>query len=96
MATVRYKASARADVEAAAVWYESQGPGLGTQFLRSVADAAERVAHEPELYAMLRPPVRRAVMRRFPYALFYLFEAGEVVVLACMHHRRAPRRWPVV
>jgi hypothetical protein len=50
----------------------------------------------------LRPQVedevRRIVLNRFPYLLFYLFEResdfAEVVVLAFTHERRSADRWP--
>jgi len=32
-------------------------------------------------------------MSRFPYSLFYLLDAGEVVVLAVEHQARHPERW---
>lgn len=94
IAKVRFKAAARADIEAASAWYEAQGTGLGAEFLRSVSSAAARISREPELYAHVRGPIRRAVLTRFPYALFYLAEGSQIVVLACLHHRRDPQRWP--
>jgi hypothetical protein len=46
----------------------------------------------------VRGEVRRIVLTRFPYLLFYLFEresdSAEVVVLAFTHERRSPDRWP--
>lgn len=92
--TVRFKPPARADIEAASAWYEARGTGLGAEFLRSVSSTSARISREPEMYVQIRGPIRRAVLARFPYALFYLVEGRQVVVLACLHHRRAPQRWP--
>ena len=36
---------------------------------------------------------RRALVRRFPYAIYFRPVSDEVVVLAVMHGRRLPRRW---
>jgi toxin ParE1/3/4 len=46
------------------------------------------------MHPEVRPGVRRALLRRFPYGVF--FAAGDVAitVLAVLHHRRSPRRWP--
>jgi toxin ParE1/3/4 len=38
--------------------------------------------------------VRRALARRFPYAVFYLVERDRVVVLAVLHQAVDPARWP--
>lgn len=35
--------------------------------------------------------MRRAVLRRFPYSLFYVIEGNEVIVLACMYQHQKPR-----
>jgi len=47
----------------------------------------------PERYPLVRGTVRRALLRRFPYAVFFVATADFVSVLACMHARRDPRRW---
>jgi plasmid stabilization system protein ParE len=91
---VSFSAAAQADIELAHAWYEAQGTGLGADFLRRVKLVEARLGAEPRLYAVVRPPLRRATLSRFPYALFYLIEVERVVVLACLHHRRDPRIWP--
>ena len=65
---VRYKAAARADIRQAVVWYEAQATGLGAEFMRSVALVEAQLSREPALYAPVRGPIRRAVLRKFPYA----------------------------
>jgi plasmid stabilization system protein ParE len=37
--------------------------------------------------------MRRALVRRFPYAIFYKIEAAEIVVYAIFHGARDPRAW---
>ncbi|MCA9757994.1 MAG: type II toxin-antitoxin system RelE/ParE family toxin [Candidatus Eisenbacteria bacterium] len=36
---------------------------------------------------------RRAVVRNFPYAIFYRVLDAEIVILAVMRGRRDPSRW---
>jgi hypothetical protein len=47
----------------------------------------------PERYPVVRGEARRALLRRFPYAVFFVATPDLVSVLACMHARRDPRRW---
>jgi plasmid stabilization system protein ParE len=37
--------------------------------------------------------MRRALVRRFPYAIYFRAAPDEIVVLAVIHGRRHPRHW---
>jgi toxin ParE1/3/4 len=84
---------AEADLAEAFAYYEAQLPGLGHEFIATVEQQLERVVENPEQYQVLHRGVRRAVMRRFPYAVFYLAEGEAVVVLAIEHQARDPEHW---
>lgn len=84
---------AEADLDVAFTWYEGQRPGLGSEFLAEVAYTFAQVEESPERYPIIRGMTRRALVRRFPYAVFYVLEPDLVAVTAVMHGRRDPRRW---
>jgi plasmid stabilization system protein ParE len=86
-------AAAEADIQDAFAWYDRRGSRLGQEFLSAVVSAAALIDQSPQLYAPVYRDVRRARLRRFPYALFYRVVDDVVVVFACMHLRRNPRRW---
>jgi len=85
--------AAEQDVTAAALWYERQSPGLGRQFLDAVASALTRIASNPEQFPIVYRDKRRALLKRFPYGLFFWVEATTVVVVGCFHGRRNPTAW---
>lgn len=93
---VWFTAPAQAEISDAFHWYEQQSYGLGGEFLRCVAAAEERLTRHPDVYPASRGRFRRIFLRRFPYALHFeiLSESNAVSVLACLHHRRHPARWP--
>ena len=91
--TVRLRPEAEADVSDAARWYESQRSGLGSVFLDEVLRTLSSISEYPDLYPRISGDVRRALIRRFPFGVFYVVDESEVVVLAVMHGRRAPARW---
>jgi toxin ParE1/3/4 len=91
---VRFKLAAEHDVVTAADWYDRQRSGLGAEFLTTLAEAVSRISMSPESTPLVRSRIRRLALRTFPYLLFYVFEAEEVVVLACMHASRDPNTWP--
>ena len=93
MKPVLIRPAAAADVEDAFAWYERQRPGLGVDFRLELQAALDRVAEKPELYQMIRRDTRRALLRRFPYGVFYRVYPEAIVVVAVMHGRRDPRRW---
>jgi plasmid stabilization system protein ParE len=84
---------AEADLAEAFDYYEAQPSGLGHEFVAAVEQQPERVVENPTFYQVMHRGVRRAVMRRFAYGVFYLFEGGAVVVLAVEHQARDPEHW---
>lgn len=87
--------AAAADMDDAFLWYERQRQGLGAEFLRSVDSALAAILSNPRLHPVIHRNARRALLRRFPYGIYYRVYPDSVVIVACMHGRRDPRRWRV-
>jgi plasmid stabilization system protein ParE len=81
------------DVEATFDWYEREQAGLGREFLADLRATYDRVADSPLAYQDLRSGIRRALVRRFPYAVYFAVESDVVVVLAVLHVSRDPAEW---
>lgn len=95
MTTYRLVAEPRADLDIAAAfeWYEREQAGLGQEFLTELRATYDRVADAPLQYQHLRSGIRRALLRRFPYAVYFAVEGDVVVVLAVLHASRDPAEW---
>ena len=92
---VIFEPAAQAEIAETFDWYEQKSYGLGGDFLRMIAAAEELLMRNPEAFPLTRGRFRRILLRRFPYALhFELLSDQRVSVLACLHHRRNPARWP--
>jgi plasmid stabilization system protein ParE len=87
------RAAARAEFDEAFDWYETQQPGLGVTFASRIHEAFDRISAGPALYPVVFGDVRRAVVRRFPYAIFFRVRPQRIVVLAVFHGSRDPRIW---
>jgi len=85
--------AAAADIEDAFVWYQEQRAGLGSDFLRTVDDALTAIQRAPYLHPVIHRDTRRALLRRFPYGIYYRVYPDLIVLVACMHGRRNPKRW---
>jgi toxin ParE1/3/4 len=91
---IRVRPQVEGEIVEAMAWYEQRSRGLGVAFYRTYLEVLTRIADTPELYSRVRSDVRRVILHRFPYAVFYLFDGNEVVVLSCLHEKRSPERWP--
>ena len=81
------------DVEATFRWYEHELAGLGLEFLGELRSTYDRIVQGPLKYQDLRSGIRRALLRRFPYAVYFSVEADVIVVLAVLHVHRDPAEW---
>src|SRR5689334_12350584 len=82
------------DIQSGFEWYESQRPGLGDEFLAAVREKLEAIRSFPESSPVIYRDVRRTVVSRFPYLVFYVVRPTQVSVLAVLHHARNPAAWP--
>jgi len=82
------------DLAGAYLWYEEQRVGLGEEFLGAVDASFDAIEHFPEMFARVHGEVRRAMVSRFPYAVFYRVEAKQIVVVTVLHTARDPKLWP--
>lgn len=90
---VHVRAEAEADLTQAFDWYERQRTGLGHEFLDQVRQAFRQIAASPTHHPFAHLHVRRALLRRFPYKVFYFVEAGSVTVIGVVHAKRDPAVW---
>jgi len=91
--TVRFRPEAMAELFEAVDWYESRALGLGTEFLRSLDASLAAIQRHPLAYPIVFGRLRRAVLRRFPYSVIYDLSGDEILIVACIHGRRDPKRW---
>ena len=84
---------AEQDLAEAYAWYEDQRAGLGEEFLGCVDASIEAILRTPEMYTVIHESYRRALVRRFPYTVFYEFENDTVTVYCVFHSSRDPEKW---
>ena len=82
-----------AEIQAAFDWYELEETGLGQLLLAELRDAYDRILDHPFGYLELRSGIRRALTRRFPYAVYFSVEEKSIIVVAVLHIARDPAEW---
>ncbi len=87
--------SSRAEFEItdAIKWYENVEKGLGLSFLNNLDKAIIAVMNNPEMYPVVFKKIRRILIKKFPYSLYYYLKHTEIIILAVFHEKRNPTDW---
>jgi plasmid stabilization system protein ParE len=81
------------DVEDARQFYESKQTGLGDRFEATVEAVEAGIAATPLMHQMIYRTVRRSLVPKFPYGVFYRIVGTRVEVIAVYNLRRDPAGW---
>jgi ParE toxin of type II toxin-antitoxin system, parDE len=84
---------AEADIAEGYAWYESQQIGLGERFLSEISLRFSEIEREPLRFQRVRDEARRVLLRRFPYAVFFIQGPDYISVIAAIHMARHPAAW---
>jgi plasmid stabilization system protein ParE len=88
---ILYRREAADDVATAFRWYDAQGPGLGREFEHALAALTLLIETFPQAYPVVFATVRRALLARFPYAVYYReLDVDAIEVIGCLHTRQHP------
>ena len=89
----RFTPEADAELTEARQWYSHHRKDLDLEFMQCIELALSRIQSNPRLFPLVHGSLRRAVVRRFPFAILYEVSAGEIQVIAVFHSRRNPDDW---
>ncbi|MEZ4753212.1 MAG: type II toxin-antitoxin system RelE/ParE family toxin [Bdellovibrionota bacterium] len=91
--TIKLRKEAESEIRDAFEWYESHLVGLGHEFLLSIDESLAILKSEPEIYPLVHSEIRRALLKKFPFGVFYTINAENIIVLAVFHAKRNPDAW---
>jgi plasmid stabilization system protein ParE len=84
---------ASADVAEAFSWYQAQRVGLGEEFRTDLDATFTLLLRMPEAGPVVHRGLRRALLRHFPYAVYYGTSEALLEVRAVLHQHRSPAAW---
>lgn len=90
---VRFTQFAAAELEDAKEYYNLKQSGLGDRFKQDAKEVVGRISHSPKLYPIIKDDIRKSVLHRFPYTVFYACFADEILILSVASHYREPFYW---
>ena len=93
MPRLTVRPEAELDALEAVSWYEGERADLGTEFLDELRTTFSRIEEGPQRFPVVFREVRRAILHRFPFGVFFIIASDSAVVLAITHLRRHPSAW---
>ncbi len=89
--TITFLPEVEDDAFNAYYWYEQKSKGLGEEFLRIFYANAMELTHNPFLYPKIYKDFRRRLLKRFPFAIYYILKSDEIIVYGLFHTARNPK-----
>jgi plasmid stabilization system protein ParE len=90
---IRFIPEADAELTEARQWYSHHRQDLDLEFMQCIDGVLARVVSNPHSFPVVYRNLRRAVVRRFPFAVLYEVTANEIQVVVVFHSRRNPEVW---
>ena len=88
-----FSLGAKADISSAVEWYEHKDPNLAFRFMLDMRATKRRIVKYPYISTHINGTLRRAVLKRFPYYIYFSLNIDTVFVIAVVHQRRADSSW---
>ena len=82
---------AEADITSAWRWYQIKWDVLGQRFIAQLDITLTRVSTRPELYPVVYRDIHRALLNKFPYAVYYQLINHQIVIIAVLHQSQSSR-----
>lgn len=90
--TVEYHPAVERDLADVRDYYEQRSPGLGREFVDEFEKQVLRIASAPTRWMVVTRDIRRSLMRRFPYVIYFRTVAPDRIrVTVVKHQRRHPQ-----
>ncbi|HEU5054066.1 MAG TPA: type II toxin-antitoxin system RelE/ParE family toxin [Hanamia sp.] len=77
------------DLDEALLWYEAEQPGLAKRFYQSFEIAIERIRKNPNAFFDVAPEVKKILLKKFPYKIFYTISGNKIIILGIAHVKRS-------
>ncbi len=86
------RTDAEAQIASGYGWYEEERRGLGAEFVEELSFTIAAIELHPLRFPRVKRNLRRALVRRFPYGVYFLIRDDAIVVTGVRHLARDPRR----
>lgn len=89
--TVEYHPAVQRELEEIRDWYNGRIQGLGGEFIDEFERQVLKIAASPDRWMVISKDIRRAMMQRFPYVVYFRqAQADRIRITVIKHQRRHP------
>ncbi len=78
------------DILEIARWYDLQSPGLGNRFEQYLEECLNSIYKNPTAHNKATETTRRALVKKFPYIIFFEVKQEIIHIYGVIHSRRNP------
>jgi toxin ParE1/3/4 len=93
IARVEIYSEAEREIADATALLDAHNPALGSDFLHIARAAIKQIQSFPFSAPVAHGTIRKKVLRRFPYIIYYYVEGDVLFVMAVAHQKQAPLYW---
>ena len=93
MRRLRVRKTARAETADVFDWFLERSPAAAAQFLDAVDQAMRLIEEAPVGHPVIRGRLRRVLLRRFPYCIYFKVYPTTIGVVGVIHGCRHPDTW---
>lgn len=84
---------AKEDISSIIEWYHRADPNLASRFEQQTLTTLRRIGRFPYAFPIMKGTVRQALLKRFPYAIYYSLRSNKALITAVLHQRRSDIVW---
>ena len=74
-------------------YYADISPRLAESFIKAIESGIDDILAYPEAWQIVEEDVRRHLIRRFPFGIYYCVEGDLIMIYAVIHMSRQPDYW---
>lgn len=90
---VEFSNEAEADFDKSYQYYYLENPKVAESFLRQINLGLDRIKQNPYFYQVIHKEIRKYVIRKFPFIIYYQIASSVIKVVAFFHTSRNPEIW---
>jgi toxin ParE1/3/4 len=81
---------AEVDIKESVSFYREENEKIAMAFLKCLDEAFRLILRNPETYPLVKFNIRKVVLGKFPFGIFYVLSEGTIYILAVFHEKRNP------
>jgi len=90
---IEFLPPAKQELDDAIEYYNLQVKDLGKHFKQEIKSALKRIQNFPYAWSEVESEMRKCVLHKFPYNIYYSIQKNKIIILAIAHHHQKPNYW---